>query len=104
MDKHKKIDRFHFFAWNCLPDIRYVDKTIERKNFHIRNLIIDDLLEEKSDFWKGGNFYSFVDKNWDFLFQNVSANTEVGSSKIRIQNVKIFDISMISEVDNHVYL
>lgn len=40
----------------------------------------------------------------DFFLQNVSANTEVGSSNIRIQNVKIFDISMISEANNHVYL
>ena len=40
----------------------------------------------------------------DFFLQNVSHNTEVGSSNIHIQNVKILDISTISKVDNPVYL
>ena len=40
----------------------------------------------------------------DFFLQKVSASTEVGNSKIHIQNVKIFDINMISKVDNPVYL
>jgi hypothetical protein len=40
----------------------------------------------------------------DFFLQKVSASTEVGNSKIHIQNVKIFDINTISNVDNPVYL
>jgi hypothetical protein len=40
----------------------------------------------------------------DFFLPNVSARTEVGNSKIHIQNVKIFDINIISKVDNPVYL
>ena len=40
----------------------------------------------------------------DFFLQNVSANTEVGNSSIHIQNVNIFDINIISKVDNPVYL
>ena len=40
----------------------------------------------------------------DFFLQKVSAKTEVGNSNIHIQNVKIFDISIISKVDNPVYL
>ena len=40
----------------------------------------------------------------DFFLQNVSAKTDVGNSKIHIQNVKIFDINTISKVDNPVYL
>jgi hypothetical protein len=40
----------------------------------------------------------------DFFLPNVSARTDVGNSKIHIQNVKIFDINTISKVDNHVYL
>lgn len=45
-----------------------------------------------------------TDANNDFFLQNVSANTEVGNSKIHIQNVKILDINTISKVDNPVYL
>jgi hypothetical protein len=45
-----------------------------------------------------------TDANNDFFLQKVSANTEVGNSNIHIQKVKIFDINMISKVDNHVYL
>ena len=62
-DKHWKIDRFQFFAWNCLPDIRYIDNTIERTKYHIRDVAIHEVLEEKSDFWKGVKFHSFVDGN-----------------------------------------
>ena len=40
----------------------------------------------------------------DFFLPNVSAKTDVGNSKIHIQNVKIFDINTISKVDNPVYL
>ena len=40
----------------------------------------------------------------DFFLPKVSARTEVGNSKIHIQNVKIFDINIISKVDNPVYL
>lgn len=40
----------------------------------------------------------------DFFLQKVSAKTDVGNSKIHIQNVKMFDINIISKVDNHVYL
>ena len=40
----------------------------------------------------------------DFFLPNVSAKTDVGNSSIHIQNVNMFDISMISKVDNPVYL
>lgn len=60
-DKHWEIDRFQFFSWNCLPDIRYIDDTIERTKYHIRDVAIHEVLEEKSDFWKGVKFHSFVD-------------------------------------------
>ena len=40
----------------------------------------------------------------DLFLQKVSHNTEVGNSNIHIQNVKIFDIKIISKVDNPVYL
>ena len=40
----------------------------------------------------------------DFFLQNVSAKTDVGNSKIHIQNVKMFDTNTISKVDNPVYL
>lgn len=62
-DKHWEIDRFQFFAWNCLPDIRYIDDTVERKKYHIRDVAIHEVLEEKSDFWKGVKFHSFIDGN-----------------------------------------
>ena len=62
-DKHWEIDRFQFFAWNCLPDIRYIDDTVERTKYHIRDVAIHEVLEEKSDFWKGVKFHSFVDEN-----------------------------------------
>ena len=45
-----------------------------------------------------------TDDNNDFFLQKVSASTEVGNSKIRIQNVKMFDINIISKADNPVYL
>ena len=62
-DKHWEIDRFQFFSWNCLPDIRYIDGTIERAKYHIRDVAIHEVLEEKSDFRKGVKFHSFVDGN-----------------------------------------
>jgi hypothetical protein len=46
-----------------LPDIRYVDKMIERTKFHTRNVTIYEVLEEESDFWKGVKFHSFIDEN-----------------------------------------
>lgn len=61
--KYWEIDKFQFFAWNCLPDIRYVDKMIERTKFHTRNVTIYEVLQEESDFWKGVKFHSFIDEN-----------------------------------------
>ena len=40
----------------------------------------------------------------DFFLHIVSANVDVGNSNIHIQNVKMFDINIISKVDNPVYL
>jgi hypothetical protein len=40
----------------------------------------------------------------DFFLHIVSANTEVGNSKIHIQNVNILDIKTISAVESQVYL
>ena len=68
-DKHWEIDWFQFFAWNCLPDIRYIDITIERTKFHMKNLTIDDILAEKSDFLKGVKFHSFVDERRDNFYE-----------------------------------
>ena len=68
-DKHWEIDRFQFFAWNCLPDIRHVDETIERAKYHTRDVRIHEVLEEKSDFWKGVKFHSFVDENRDYFYE-----------------------------------
>lgn len=68
-DKHWEIDWFQFFAWNCLPDIRYIDRTIERTKFHMKNLTIDDILAEKSDFLKGVKFHSFVDERRDNFYE-----------------------------------
>ena len=40
----------------------------------------------------------------DFFLQKVSANVEVGSSKIHIHNVNMFEIKIISAVESQVYL
>ena len=47
---------------------------------------------------------AITEANNDFFLQKVSANTDVGNSKNRIKNVKIFDTRIISAVDNQVYL
>jgi len=62
-DKYHEIDRFQFFVWNCLSDIRYIDQTVERAMFHVKNMTIHEVLEEKLDFRKGVKFHSFVDEN-----------------------------------------
>jgi hypothetical protein len=40
----------------------------------------------------------------DFFLQKVSANVEVGNSKIHIHNVNMFEINIISAVESQVYL
>jgi len=40
----------------------------------------------------------------DFFLQKVSANVEVGSSKIHIHNVNMFEINIISAVESQVCL
>ena len=40
----------------------------------------------------------------DFFLHIVSANVEVGSSKIHIHNVNMFEINIISAVESQVYL
>ena len=67
-NKHPEIDRFPFFAGNCLPDIRYIDKNIPRAKFHLNNITINSILWEKSDFWKGVKFHSFIDKYYQKKF------------------------------------
>ena len=62
-DKHWEIDRFQFFAWNCLPDIRYIDETVERTKYHTKNVTINEVLSEESDFWKWVKFHCFIDEN-----------------------------------------
>ena len=90
-NKHQKIDRFQFFAWNCLPDIRYIDKTIERERFHIRNLTIEDVLEEKLDFWKGVKFHSFVDENRDNFYEEQNVYIPKISDEILIKSLKFLE-------------
>ncbi len=68
-DIHPEIDKFPFFAGNSLPDIRYIDKSIERTKFHACNLSINDVLWEESDFWKGVKFHSFVDEKRDNFYE-----------------------------------
>jgi hypothetical protein len=68
-EKHPEIDRFSFFAGNSLPDIRYIDKEIERERFHSNNVSIDEVLAEKSDFWKGVKFHCFVDEKRDSFYE-----------------------------------
>ena len=88
-DKHQEIDRFQFFAWNSLPDIRYIDKTIERTKYHIKNLTIDNILEEKSDFWKWVKFHSFVDENRDVFYENHNVYIPKVSDENFIKSLKL---------------
>lgn len=67
-EKHKNVDRLAFFAWNCLPDIRYIDKYIPRERFHIKDISLKDIKEEKSAFWKWVKFHSFVDVRRDLYY------------------------------------
>ena len=43
-DKHPEIERFPFFFFFFLPDIRYIDKDIPRTKFHAKNIQINDVL------------------------------------------------------------
>lgn len=90
-DKHQEIDRFQFFAWNSLPDIRYIDKTIERTKYHIKNLTIDNILEEKSDFWKWVKFHSFVDENRDAFYENHNVYIPKVSDENFIKSLKFLE-------------
>ena len=48
--------------------------------------------------------FDITDNINDFFLHIVSANTDVGISKIHDTNVNTFDIIIISITDNHVYL
>jgi len=90
-DKYPEIERFPFFAWNCLPDIRYIDKDITRTKFHIRNVSINGVLEEKSDFWKGVKFHSFVDENRDYFYEKYWIYKPGVSDWVLIYSLKLLE-------------
>ena len=90
-DKHPEIDKYPFFAWNCLPDIRYIDKKIERTRFHINNVSINDILEEKSDFWKGVKFHSFIDVNRDLFYEEHNVYIPKISDGVFIYSLKALE-------------
>ena len=90
-DKHPEIERFPFFVWNCLPDIRYIDKDIPRTKFHAKNISINDVLEEKSDFWKGVKFHSFVDEKRDYFYEENWIYTPHISDPIFIYSLKFLE-------------
>ncbi len=90
-DKHWEIDWFQFFAWNCLPDIRYIDRTIERTKFHMKILTIDEILAEKSDFLKGVKFHSFVDEKRDYFYEENGVYTPGTSDKVFIYSLKVLE-------------
>ena len=90
-DKHPEIDRFPFFAGNCLPDIRYIDKNIERTKYHSNNISIDNILWEKLDFRKGVKFHSFVDEKRDNFYENNGVYTPETSDKVFIYSLKVLE-------------
>lgn len=90
-DKHPEIDRFPFFAGNCLPDIRYIDKDIPRTKYHINNITINDILWEKSDFWKGVKFHSFIDENRDNFYEKHNIYKPKISDGVFIYSLKILE-------------
>ena len=90
-DKHPEIDKYPFFAWNCLPDIRYIDKKIERTRFHINNVSINDILEERSDFWKGVKFHSFIDVNRDLFYEEHNVYIPKISDGVFIYSLKALE-------------
>lgn len=94
-NKHQEIDKYPFFAWNCLPDIRYIDEKIERTKFHISNVSINDILEEKSDFWKGVKFHSFVDENRDLFYEKHNIYIPKISDWVLIYTLKILEDDII---------
>ena len=90
-NKHPEIDKFSFFAGNCLPDIRYIDKEIKREKFHSNNVSISDVLAEKSDFWKGVKFHCFVDENRDNFYENNGVYIPKISDAIFIYTLKVLE-------------
>lgn len=90
-NKHQEIDKFAFFAGNCLPDIRYIDKEIEREKFHSHNVSIDNVLSEDSDFWKGVKFHCFVDENRDTFYENNGVYIPKVSDAIFIYTLKVLE-------------
>lgn len=90
-NKHQEIDKFKFFAWNCLPDIRYIDKDIPRTKYHINNITINDILWEKSDFWKGVKFHSFIDENRDLFYEDHKVYIPKISDWILIYSLKMLE-------------
>ena len=90
-DKHPEIDRFPFFAGNCLPDIRYIDKDIPRTKYHTKNISINNVLEEKSDFWKGVRFHSFIDEKRDYFYEKNGIYTPHISNWVFIYSLKVLE-------------
>ena len=90
-DKHPEIDKFPFFAGNSLPDIRYIDKSIERTKFHTNNISIDGILWEESDFWKWVKFHSFVDEKRDYFYEDNGVYTPETSDKVFIYSLKVLE-------------
>ena len=94
-NKHQEIDKFSFFAGNSLPDIRYIDKEIERERFHSNNVSISDVLAEKSDFWKGVKFHCFVDENRDAFYEKHWIYLPETSDAIFIYSLKVLEDDML---------
>jgi hypothetical protein len=74
-----------------LPDIRYIDETIERTKYHIRDVAIHEVLEEKSDFWKGVKFHSFIDENRDVFYEKHNVYIPKVSDENFIKSLKFLE-------------
>ena len=90
-NQHQEIDKFAFFAGNCLPDIRYIDKEIERTKFHSNNVSVNNVLAEKSDFWKGVKFHCFVDEKRDNFYEKNGVYMPEISDAIFIYSLKVLE-------------
>lgn len=51
-----------FILWTILPDIRYLDKTISREQYHIKDVSLEAVLSQKDCFQKWIYFHSLVDQ------------------------------------------
>ena len=57
-----------FILWTILPDIRYLDKTIPREKYHMKDVSLDAVLWQKDCFQKWIYFHSLVDQVRDNFY------------------------------------